>query len=170
MVLIPPAAHWPNTSSGCSGETQCPGRSWGPAVIDALCPAHTHLPVAWRGTRGVGINCMAGINYVGTGGHSYIEGRFHVLVQSCLSVRPEPVGRTLSECFLRPVPVLALACTPPFRSSISLLALLAESIPSPVTLRCVHHYRPSPSHHPPWTPVSEFVSGPVHSRPRYSLF
>lgn len=74
-------------------------------------------------------------------------------------MRPEPVGRPLSECFLRPVPVLALACIPSFRSSISLLALLAESIPSPVTLRCVHQYRPSPSHHPPWTPISEFVSG-----------
>lgn len=48
------------------------GASWGQAVMGALCPAGTHLPVAWRETRGVGINCMVGTNCVGTVGHSYI--------------------------------------------------------------------------------------------------
>lgn len=53
-------------------DSECPGRSWGQAVVGALCPAGTHLPVAWRETRGVGINCMVGTNCVGTVGHSYI--------------------------------------------------------------------------------------------------
>lgn len=73
MVLIPPAARWPTTSWGCSGETRSVrGGRGGQTVVGALCPAGTHLLVAWRETRGVAINCMVGTNCVDAAGHSHI--------------------------------------------------------------------------------------------------